>query len=126
MARLYAFTEVYNTPQLREDVMTVFVEALRLNSAKVLPMDFLNASEELYDFLSKTDAADCKRRQRLDVAFHAGLLRACMGEMDVAEDDTVIATSKIETDVIPTACHASGPSGNLEDKTLVGGGESNL
>jgi hypothetical protein len=49
LARLYAFAEVYNTPQLREDVMTVLVEVSRLNSSRV--SNCLKAIVELYDSL---------------------------------------------------------------------------
>lgn len=59
LARLYAFAEVYNTPQLRQDVMTVLVELVDLNSDKISQKDIFKAVEELYDAIPST-ASICR------------------------------------------------------------------
>jgi hypothetical protein len=67
LARLYAFAEVYDTPQLREDVMTVIVELCRQNSMKVSQRDCLQASQELYDALPSNSPICRYRVTRLAV-----------------------------------------------------------
>lgn len=56
MSRLYAFGEVYTTPQLCRDVMTILMELTNVNwlRRKVAQRDFVKASKELFDALPPT------------------------------------------------------------------------
>jgi hypothetical protein len=51
MARLYAFADVYDTPQLRQDTMTVLVELVVWNPGKLVQRDCFVAIRELHDTL---------------------------------------------------------------------------
>jgi hypothetical protein len=54
IARLYAFGEVYNTPRLRQDAMTLLVALTHSNPTKVSQRDCLVAVTELYDAVPST------------------------------------------------------------------------
>jgi hypothetical protein len=54
LARLYAFGEVYNTPRLRQDAMTLLVALTHSNASKVSQRDCLVAVQELYDAVPST------------------------------------------------------------------------
>lgn len=54
LARLWAFADVYNTPQLRDDVMTALIEVCKINKKQTSPDDVITAAYEVYDALPST------------------------------------------------------------------------